>query len=112
MQSTETEHSVNTRASTSGVEVTLFQKGSCSSYGGITALSLHGDSESEVLSVEPRIEDMQFGFHLGSRRAQQIFTLSRVLEGLWDFTQTVHICFVVLKKAQERTPEVYCRDDL
>ncbi|KAI3377171.1 hypothetical protein L3Q82_009083 [Scortum barcoo] len=34
----------------------------------------------------------------------QLYTLRRVLEGLWEFAQPVHMCFVDLEKAFDRVP--------
>ncbi|KAI3365471.1 hypothetical protein L3Q82_010545 [Scortum barcoo] len=34
----------------------------------------------------------------------QLYTIRRVLEGLWDFVQPVHMCFVDLEKAFDRVP--------
>ncbi|KAI3373889.1 hypothetical protein L3Q82_022458 [Scortum barcoo] len=34
----------------------------------------------------------------------QLYTLHRVLEGLWEFAQPVHMCFVDLEKAFDRVP--------
>ncbi|TWW65163.1 hypothetical protein D4764_21G0000630 [Takifugu flavidus] len=61
-----------------GVVVPLFKKGDrrvCSNFRGITLLSLPVD---------------------------QLYTLSRVFEGAWEFAQLVHMCFVDLKKAFDR----------
>jgi len=37
--------------------------------------------------VEPHIQE------------EQLYTLSRVLEGSWEFAQPIHMCFVDLEKA-------------
>ncbi|RJG15507.1 hypothetical protein D4A39_16630, partial [Alcanivorax profundi] len=34
----------------------------------------------------------------------QLYTLFRVLEGLWEFAQSVHMCFVDLEKAFDCVP--------
>ncbi|TWW69254.1 hypothetical protein D4764_18G0000600 [Takifugu flavidus] len=34
----------------------------------------------------------------------QLYTLSRVFEGAWEFAQPVHMCFVDLEKAFDRVP--------
>ncbi|TWW64209.1 hypothetical protein D4764_03G0012170 [Takifugu flavidus] len=63
-----------------GVVVPLFKKGEwrvCSNYRGIPLLSLPVD---------------------------QLYTLSRVFEGAWEFAQPVHMCFVDLEKAFDRVP--------
>ncbi|KAI3352517.1 hypothetical protein L3Q82_005461 [Scortum barcoo] len=69
-----------------GVVVPLFKKGDrrvCSNYRGITLLILPG-------KVYARLD--------------QLYTLHRVLEGLWEFAQPVHMCFVDLEKAFDRVP--------
>ncbi|KAK3509001.1 hypothetical protein QTP70_015948 [Hemibagrus guttatus] len=68
-----------------GVVVPLFKKGDqrvCSNYRGITLLSLPGKVYSRVLE----------------RRVRP------VLEGLWEFGQPIHMCFVDLEKAFDRVP--------
>ncbi|TWW74493.1 hypothetical protein D4764_14G0004960 [Takifugu flavidus] len=88
---------------TSGAVVPLFKKGDrrvCSNYRGITLLSLPGKVYSGVLErrvrriVEPRIQKEQCGFRPGHRTVDQLYTLSRVFEGAWEFAQPVHMCFV------------------
>ncbi len=40
----------------------------------------------------------------------QLYTLSRVLEGAWEFAQPIHMCFVDLEKAFDCVPRaVKCR---
>ncbi|KAK3568618.1 hypothetical protein QTP86_010635 [Hemibagrus guttatus] len=66
-----------------GLVIPLFKKGDqrvCSNYRGITLLSLPGKVYSRVLE----------------RRVRP------VLEGLWEFAQPVHMCFVDLEKAFDR----------
>uniref|UniRef100_A0A3P8SLN3 Reverse transcriptase domain-containing protein n=1 Tax=Amphiprion percula TaxID=161767 RepID=A0A3P8SLN3_AMPPE len=96
-----------------GVVVPLFKKGDrrvCSNYRGITLLSLPGKVYSGVLErrvrriVEPRIQEEQCGFRPGRGTVDQLYTLSRVLEGAWEFAQPVHMCFVDLEKAFDRVP--------
>uniref|UniRef100_A0A8C5HIH4 Reverse transcriptase domain-containing protein n=1 Tax=Gouania willdenowi TaxID=441366 RepID=A0A8C5HIH4_GOUWI len=96
-----------------GVVVPLFKKGDrrvCSNYRGITLLSLPGKVYSGVLErrvrriVEPRIQEEQCGFRPGRGTVDQLYTLSRVLEGSWEFAQPVHMCFVDLEKAFDRVP--------
>ncbi|KAK3531112.1 hypothetical protein QTP70_011064 [Hemibagrus guttatus] len=68
-----------------GVVIPLFKKGDrrvCSNYRGITLLSLPGKVYSRVLE----------------RRVRP------VLEGSWEFSQPVHMCFVDLEKAFNRVP--------
>uniref|UniRef100_A0A3P9I175 Reverse transcriptase domain-containing protein n=1 Tax=Oryzias latipes TaxID=8090 RepID=A0A3P9I175_ORYLA len=93
-----------------GVVVPLFKKGDrrvCSNHRGITLLSLPGKVYARVLErrvrpiVEPRIQEQQCGFRPGRGTVDQLYTLSRVLEGLWEFAHPVHMCFVDLEKAFE-----------
>ncbi|KAI3371645.1 hypothetical protein L3Q82_024214 [Scortum barcoo] len=96
-----------------GVVVPLFKKGDrrvCSNYRGITLLSLPGKVYARVLErrirpiVDPRIQEEQCGFRPGRGTLDQLYTLHRVLEGLWEFAQPVHMCFVDLEKAFDRVP--------
>ncbi|TWW80160.1 hypothetical protein D4764_10G0011900 [Takifugu flavidus] len=96
-----------------GVVVPLFKKGDrrvCSNYRGITLLSLPGKVYSGVLErrvrqiVEPRIQEEQCGFRPGRGTVDQLYTLSRVFEGAWEFAQPVHMCFVDFEKAFDRVP--------
>uniref|UniRef100_A0A3B3HQU3 Reverse transcriptase domain-containing protein n=1 Tax=Oryzias latipes TaxID=8090 RepID=A0A3B3HQU3_ORYLA len=96
-----------------GVVVPLFKKGDrrvCSNHRGITLLSLPGKVYARVLErrvrpiVEPRIQEQQCGFRPGRGTVDQLYTLSRVLEGLWEFAHPVHMCFVDLEKAFDRVP--------
>uniref|UniRef100_A0A8C2ZPF1 Reverse transcriptase domain-containing protein n=1 Tax=Cyclopterus lumpus TaxID=8103 RepID=A0A8C2ZPF1_CYCLU len=96
-----------------GVVVPIFKKGDrrvCSNYRGITLLSLPGKAYARVLErrlrplVEPRIQDEQCGFRPGRGTVDQLFTLSRLLEGSWEFAQPVYMCFVDLEKAFDRVP--------
>ncbi|KAI3353915.1 hypothetical protein L3Q82_005120 [Scortum barcoo] len=54
--------------------------------------------------VDPRIQEEQCGFRPGRGTLDQLYTLHRVLEGLWEFAQPVHMCFVDLEKAFDRVP--------
>ncbi|KAI3373571.1 hypothetical protein L3Q82_021956, partial [Scortum barcoo] len=80
----------------------------CSNYRGITLLSLPGKVYARVLErrirpiVDPRIQEEQCGFRPGRGTVDQLYTLRRVLEGLWEFAQPVHMCFVDLEKAFNR----------
>ncbi|KAI3357129.1 hypothetical protein L3Q82_015603 [Scortum barcoo] len=56
------------------------------------------------LIVDPRIQEEQCGFRPGRGTLDQLYTLHRVLEGLWEFAQPVHMCFVDLEKAFDRVP--------
>ncbi|KAI3361681.1 hypothetical protein L3Q82_002039 [Scortum barcoo] len=82
----------------------------CSNYRGITLLSLPGKVYARVLErrirpiVDPRIQEEQCGFRPGRGTLDQLYTLHRVLEGLWEFAQPVHMCFVDLEKAFDRVP--------
>ncbi|KAK3565554.1 hypothetical protein QTP86_011946 [Hemibagrus guttatus] len=96
-----------------GVVVPLFKKGDrrvCSKYRGITLLSLPGKLYSRVLKrrirplVEPRIQEEQCSFCPSRGTLDQLYTLHRVLEGLWEFAQPVHMCFLDLEKAFDRVP--------
>uniref|UniRef100_A0AAQ4R3P6 Reverse transcriptase domain-containing protein n=1 Tax=Gasterosteus aculeatus aculeatus TaxID=481459 RepID=A0AAQ4R3P6_GASAC len=96
-----------------GVVVPLFKKGDqrlCAYYRGITLLSLPGKVFSKVLErrirpiVKPRIEEEQCGFRPGRGTTDQLFTLSRIIEGAWEYAHPVYICFVDLEKAYDRVP--------
>ncbi|KAI3364547.1 hypothetical protein L3Q82_011336 [Scortum barcoo] len=54
--------------------------------------------------VDPRIQEEQCGFHPGRGTLDQVYTLRRVLEVLWEFAQPVIMCFVDLEKAFDRVP--------
>ncbi|KAL7874956.1 hypothetical protein SRHO_G00059260 [Serrasalmus rhombeus] len=56
------------------------------------------------LIVEPRIQEEQCEFRRGRGTLDQLFTLSRILEGSWEFAQPVHMCFVDLEKAFDCVP--------
>uniref|UniRef100_A0AAQ4S6N9 Reverse transcriptase domain-containing protein n=1 Tax=Gasterosteus aculeatus aculeatus TaxID=481459 RepID=A0AAQ4S6N9_GASAC len=96
-----------------GVVVPLFKKGDqrvCANYRGITLLSLPGKVYSKVLErrvrpiVEPRIEEEQCGFRPGRGTTDQLFILSRIIEGAWEYAHPVYMCFVDLEKAYDRVP--------
>ncbi|TWW55948.1 hypothetical protein D4764_09G0009980 [Takifugu flavidus] len=82
----------------------------CSNYRGITLLSLPGKVYSGVLErrvhgiVEPQIQEEQCGFHPGRGKVDQLYTLSLVYEGVWEFAQPVHMGFVDLEKAFDHVP--------
>ncbi|KAI3355631.1 hypothetical protein L3Q82_004184 [Scortum barcoo] len=101
-----------------GVVVPLFKKGGPESVfqlQGITLLSLPG----KVYAARKywrgefgrwstlRIQEEQCGFRPGRGTLDQLYTLRRVLEGLWEFAQPVHMCFVDLEKAFEPCPSWY-----
>ncbi|KAM4534591.1 uncharacterized protein V3H82_024506 [Fundulus diaphanus] len=94
-----------------GVVVPLFKKGDrrvCSNYRGITLLSLPGKVYSGVLErrvhriVESRIQEEQCGFRPGRGTLDQLYTLSRILEGAWEFAQPVYMYDVVLLASSGR----------
>ncbi len=77
---------------------------------GDTLLSLPGKVYARVLErrirpiIEPRIQEEQCGFRPGRGTLDQLYTLSRVLEGSCEFAQPIHMCFVDLKKAFDCVP--------
>ena len=96
------------------VVVPLFKKRErrvCSNYRGITLLSLPGKVYSGVVErricwiVESRIQEVQCGFRPVRGTVDQLYTLSRVLEGTWEHGSShVYMCFVDLEKAFDRAP--------
>jgi len=66
-----------------------------SNHRGITLLSLPGKVYSGVLErripriVGSRIQVVQCGFCPGHGTVDQLYTLSRILEGAWEYAQTV-----------------------
>ncbi|KAI3375494.1 hypothetical protein L3Q82_003824 [Scortum barcoo] len=72
-------------------------------------------TRTETIALERRIQPivdpqdsggtMRFSSH-GRGTLDQLYTLHRVLEGLWEFAQPVHMCFVDLEKAFDRVPHV------
>ncbi|KAI3364540.1 hypothetical protein L3Q82_011329 [Scortum barcoo] len=68
---------------------------------GITLLSLPGKVYARVLErrIRPIVDHPGFRrnnavFVPGRGTLDQLYTLHRVLEGLWEFAQPVHMCFV------------------
>ncbi|KAI3372478.1 hypothetical protein L3Q82_022972 [Scortum barcoo] len=57
--------------------------------------------------VIPWIQEEQCGFRPRHGTLDQLYTLHRVLEGLWEFAQPVHMFFVDLEKAFEPCPSWY-----
>ena len=51
--------------------------------------------------VEPQIEEEQCGFHPRRGTTDQLFTLARILEGVWEYAHPVYMCFVDLEKAYD-----------
>ena len=41
-------------------------------------------------------------FVLDVETVNHLYTLKRILKGVWEFAQPVHVCFVDLKKAFDR----------
>ncbi|KAI3361467.1 hypothetical protein L3Q82_012954, partial [Scortum barcoo] len=80
------------------------------SASGVANRASPGRSHARVLErrirpiVDPRIQEEQCGFRPGCGTLDQLYTLRRVLEGLWEFAQPVHMCFVDLEKAFDRVP--------
>ncbi|KAI3361615.1 hypothetical protein L3Q82_001932 [Scortum barcoo] len=97
-----------------GVVVPLFKKGDrrvCSNLQRDHTSQPPGKVYARVLErrirpiVDPRIQEEQCGFRPGRGTVDQLYTLlRRVLEGLWEFAQPVHMCFVDLEKAFDRVP--------
>lgn len=44
------------------------------------------------------------GFHDGHATVDQLYTLNRVYNGVWEVAQAVYMCFVDLEKAFNRVP--------
>ncbi|KAI3377525.1 hypothetical protein L3Q82_008426 [Scortum barcoo] len=61
-----------------------------------TLLSLPGRSRQGTGGRIRPIVDPQCSFCPGRGTLDQLYTLRRVLEGLWEFAQPVHMCFVDL----------------
>lgn len=55
------------------------------------------------LIVRPQIQEEQV-FHPSFGTWDQLHTLHRMLEGSWEFSQPVNMCFVDLEMAFNRTP--------
>ncbi|KAI3352838.1 hypothetical protein L3Q82_019412, partial [Scortum barcoo] len=56
--------------------------------------------------VDPWIQEEQCGFRPGRGTVDQLYTLQAgCFEGLWEFAQPVHMCFVDLEKAFDRVPQ-------
>ncbi|KAI3362868.1 hypothetical protein L3Q82_001906 [Scortum barcoo] len=97
-----------------GVVVPLFKKGDrrvCSNYRGSHFSASPGKVYARVLErrIRPIVEPSDSGGTMrfssrGRGTLDQLYTLRRVLEGLWEFAQPVHMCFVDLEKAFDRVP--------
>ena len=59
--------------------------------------------------VKPQIEEEQCGFRPGRGTTDQLFTLTRILEGAWEYAYPVYMCFVDLEKAYDRVPQEILR---
>lgn len=77
-----------------GVVFLLFKKGDWrfySNYRGITLLSLPGQVYSGVQErsvhreIGSHIKEEQSGFHPGCGTVEQLYTVGRLLEGVWEF---------------------------
>jgi len=53
--------------------------------------------------MESQNQEVQCGFRPGRGTVDQLYTLSRVLEGPWEFA---YMCFVNSEKAFDRVPRV------
>lgn len=77
----------------------------CSNYSGIILLSLPWKVYSRVLEkkiktiVDPQIQEEKCSFCPGHGTLEQPYTLHRVFEDSWEFTQPVPMCFVDLDYA-------------
>ncbi|KAI3372277.1 hypothetical protein L3Q82_022782 [Scortum barcoo] len=70
-------------------------------------LELIAKDELAKIPVETRKkQEEQCGFRPGRGTLDQLYTLHRVLEGLWEFAQPVHMCFVDLEKVFDHVPLV------
>ena len=96
-----------------GIVVSIFKKGDqreCSSYRGITLLSLPGKVYARVLErksrtiVKSKLQDTQCGFCPGRGTTDQLFTLCQVFEKAWEFAKPVYTALIDLKKAYDRVP--------
>jgi len=77
-----------------GVVVPIFKKGNrrvCANYLSITFPSLPGKVYAGVLEkrLYSIVEEEQCGFHPGCGTTDQIFTLSQITEGAWEFSNPV-----------------------
>ncbi|KAI3356692.1 hypothetical protein L3Q82_003377 [Scortum barcoo] len=87
-----------------GVVVPLFKKGTgeCVPTTGDHTSQPPYSADSQTLGFR---RNNVTGFRPGRGTLDQLcYTLRRVLEGLWEFAQPVHICFVDLEKAFNRVP--------
>ncbi len=54
--------------------------------------------------AEPLIAEKQCRFCPGLGTTDQLFTLSRIFEGTWEFAQPIYMCFVYLEKPYDLVP--------
>lgn len=47
--------------------------------------------------LEPQVQEDQGGFCPARRTLNQLFTLSRIFDGPWEFAQQVYLCFLDLE---------------
>ncbi|VDP49614.1 unnamed protein product, partial [Soboliphyme baturini] len=96
-----------------GVIVPVFKKGDhkeCSSYRGITLLSLPGKVYAKVLErkcrdiVDLKIQEEQCGFRPGRSTSDHTFALRQIAEKSWEYAQPLYMCFLDLEKAYHRIP--------
>lgn len=77
-----------------GAVVSIFRTGDqrgCSNCRGITLFSFPRVLEKRIRStVEPQIKEEYFEFRMRPGTTDQPFTLTRVLERRWEFSQSVH----------------------
>ncbi len=76
----------------------------CANYRDITLLSLPGKVYPQVLERIQEEQEEQCRFFPGCRTIDQLFTLTRILEGAREFAQPISMCFVDLKKAYDQVP--------
>ncbi|KAI3377887.1 hypothetical protein L3Q82_008465 [Scortum barcoo] len=97
-----------------GVVVPLFKKGDrrvCVPTTGDHTSQPPREGLRQGTGEENSADSRPFGFRRnnavfvpGRGTLDQLYTLHRVLEGLWEFAQPVHMCFVDLEKAFDRVP--------
>jgi len=48
--------------------------------------------------MEPKLDDIQYGFRCGRSTPEQISTLQQIFEKSWEHAKDVYTCFVDLGK--------------